>query len=71
MAEERDDQVIETPEELAARQAREAETRDTAKGLATAGAGAAGCLGVALMPWTIIIIILIFVVIWAVIRHGH
>ena len=71
MAEERDDQVIETPQELADRQRREAEARDTAKGLASAGAGAAGCLGVALMPWTIVIIILIFVVIWTVLRHGH
>ena len=71
MAEERDDQVIETPQELADRQRREAESRETAKGLGAAGAGLAGCLGVALMPWTIIIIVVIIVVIFAVIRHGH
>ncbi len=72
MAEEqRDDQVIETPEELAARQRREAETRKTAEGVAAAGASAAGCLGVALMPWTVIIIIVIIVVIFAIVRHGH
>jgi hypothetical protein len=67
--EERDDQVIETPQDVAERNRREADASETAKGIASAGAGAAGCLGVALMPWTVIIIILIIIVIIAVIRH--
>ena len=62
---ERDDQVIETPQELEERNRREAEARKNAEGVVAAGATGLGCLGVALMPWTIVIVILIIVVIVA------
>ena len=66
MAEE-DSGITESPEERAARERREEEAKKTAEGVAAAGATGLGCLGVALMPWTIIGLILLIVVIvaWA------
>jgi hypothetical protein len=64
MAEE-DSGITETPEEREERARREAELKKNAEGVAAAGATGLGCLGVALMPWTIVIILLIIVVIVA------
>jgi hypothetical protein len=65
MAEE-DSGITESPEEREARAQRDEEAKKTLEGAAAAGATGLGCLGVALMPWTVIgfILLIVLVVAW-------
>jgi hypothetical protein len=68
MAEEEDSGITETPEELAARKKRDEDATKAAEGVVAAGATGLGCLTIATAPWSIFVIILIIVLIFAWIK---